>query len=304
MSDELSPEPGWRLPLVVKAAMIGVLLAVALVACGGSSAPATGGVIPRHGNAALTRVRIRTPDGRMRVYYLQVPAKPASRMPLVIVLHGADDTAINTIRQTDFARIGRQQRMLVAFAQGYKDTWNEGAGHTPAEVARIDDVAFIRAVIGQIEHRYPVDRSRVAAAGFSNGALMVQLLGCRLAGQIKLIAPVSGELPASVSPACHPSQPIGVLEVHGTADPVIPFRGGPFVGVGGGTTVLSAPASVRRWATLDACAHAPAVSHDGVRTVTRYPGCRSGVPVGLTAIIGGGHGWPDDIGALVAQALR
>lgn len=274
-----------------------------LVACG-SSTPLANGRVAALAGTSLTRFAIRTPDGRTRTYYLQVPARHGARMPLVIVLHGADDTATNTIKQTDFAAVGRQNGMLIAYPQGYEDTWNEGAGHTPARVAGVNDVTFIKAMITQVEHRYPVDRSSVVAAGFSNGALMVQLLGCRLAGMLTMIAPVSGELPVSVSPTCHPSRPVGVLAVHGTADPTIPFGGGRFIGVGGGTTVLSEPASIRRWATLNGCAPSPTISHQGDRTVSTYPRCRSQVLVRLIAITGGGHGWPSDMGSLVAQAVH
>ena len=98
-------------------------------------------------------------------------------------------------------------------------------------------------MLSQIEHRYAIDRTRVAAVGFSNGALLSELLGCQLSDRLTLVAPVSGPLPVSVAASCRPARSISVLETHGTADRAIPYAGGRFVGIGGGTTVLSAPAS-------------------------------------------------------------
>jgi polyhydroxybutyrate depolymerase len=274
-----------------------------LAACGGGGSTAAPAA-PPSAKGTLGHFSLRTPDGRIRTYYLLVPAVHPARMQLMIALHGALDTAADLVGETDFAHVGEQRGMLVAYPQGYDDTWNEGAGHTPAERAGINDVEFIKLMIAQIEARYPVNTEKIAASGFSNGALMVELLGCRLAGTIALIAPVAGQLPVSVSPTCTPSQPVGVLAVHGTADAAIPFNGGPFDGVGGGTTVLSEPASVARWAKLDGCARDRRTTHDDNRVITTYKnGCRSGVLVRLIAITGGGHVNPTDIGILVADAL-
>lgn len=232
------------------------------------------------------------------------PHLHAAQVSLTLVYHGALDTAANTAASTDFDQVADRNGTLVAFLQGYQDTWNEGAGHTPAEQAGIDDIAFTRAALATIERLVPVDTARVAAVGFSNGALMVQYVGCRLAGLISLIVPVEGQLPVSVSPGCAPAHPVSVLEVHATGDGSIPYDGGPFAGVGGGTTVLSAPDSVARWAQLNGCSTPPMLTspEPGIR-LTTYSGCRGGARVALRTIVGGGHAWPDGIGELVAQAL-
>ena len=242
--------------------------------------------------------------GRERSMLVHAPAHSGA-LPLVLVFHGAGDTAEGTASATDFEHVGDQHGFIVAFLQGYENTWNEGAGHTPAEVAGIDDVAFARAAVERIEWMLPVDRERVAAVGFSNGALMVDLLGCRMADVVDLIVPVAGPLPVSVASSCSPSRPVSVLQVHGTADDSIPYDGGPFAGIGGGTTVLSAPAAAQRWAALDGC-NAQATTtqpSDGVR-VTSYGGCRAGASVQLRTLLGAGHGWPADIAELVADALH
>jgi len=260
-----------------------------------------------HGAAASTAGSMSytvSSGGHLRTYIVYSPAtRASSARPLVLVYHGALDTAANTQASTDFDQIAAARGVIIAFMQGYDDTWNEGAGHTPAEVAGIDDVAFTAAALHQIESRYKVDRTRIAAAGFSNGALMVELLGCRLAADLTAIVPVEGQLPVSVSPGCKPARPISVFEVHGSADTAIPYGGGPFAGVGGGTTVLSAPASAARWAALDGCRSAAATSKSGASTFATYPGCRGGVAVTLDTIAGGTHSWPSNVGTLVASFL-
>ncbi len=246
-----------------------------------------------------------TSGGLVRTYLVHVPTGGATgqRLPVIIAYHGADDTAADMEQQTGLDALADRDHFLAVYPQGYQDTWNEGAGHTPAERAGVDDVAFTAALIAALKARFTIDAAKIAATGFSNGALLVQLLGCRLAAQLTLIAPVSGQLPTSVSPTCSPSRPISVLEFHGTADPTIPYGGGPFAGVGGGTSVLSAPASVQRWAALDGCASSPRVSTAGSTTASVYAPCRGSVSVSLDAISGGGHDWPADASQDIWQAL-
>jgi polyhydroxybutyrate depolymerase len=244
-------------------------------------------------------------DGRDRTLILHVPNTDpgGTPRPLALVYHGALDTAANTQSETDLDQVADSRGMLVAFLQGYQNTWNEGAGHTPAEVAGVDDVAFTAAALAAIERRVPVDRTRVAAVGFSNGALLADLLGCRLAASLSVIVPVAGPLPVSVAATCKPTRPVSVLEIHGTADASIPYNGGAFAGVGGGTTVLSAPDAVARWASLDRCKSTPSTKTTSSVGVSTYSGCANRVSVSLRTLVGAGHGWPSDIGESVAGAL-
>ncbi len=284
--------------------LVGVLASLLFAGCGSAAQ------LPRaHAKAALgvsaTHVTVMTPEGRERSYVLYVPTGGPRRRPLVLVFHGAEGTAEQTTQETDFVQVAAQSGSVVAFLQGYEDTWNEGAGHTPAEVAHVDDVAFTSAVLSQIEGRYPIDRTRIAATGFSNGALLTELLGCRLAKRLTLVAPVAGPLPVSVSPSCRPARPISVLEMHGTADQSIPYGGGPFPGVGGGTTVLSAPATAARWASLDRCTrHGQTADRAQATIVTTYSTCRAHAVVQLRSLQGAGHGWPSNVGELVAGFLQ
>jgi polyhydroxybutyrate depolymerase len=269
-----------------------------------SSPPAPPKAITIDGYEAL-EATVQTATAGTRTYIVFLPPGAAKLSPLVLVYHGAGGTAEQTSKETDFVELAQHDGYVVAFLQGYKDTWNEGAGDTPAHAAGVNDVEFTSAVLSQIEHRYSIDRTRIAAVGFSNGALLTDLLGCRLAASLTLIAPVSGPLPVSVSPTCRPTRPISVLEFHGTDDQAIPYNGGRFYGIGGGTTVLSAPASAARWAALDRCRHSTQTTDTPLATVlTTYSPCREHVAVQFRSLQGAGHGWPPEVGVLVAEFLN
>ena len=259
------------------------------------------------GTNGLKTVTIEV-GGRTRTYLLYVPPGDTSAhpLPLVLVFHGAGDTAAHTVDETDLPNIARQDRsMILVFPQGHDNSWNEGTGGTPAAQARVDDVRFVAAILRRVERGYAVDRHRVIATGFSNGALLTEDLGCTLSRQLTMIAPVEGQLPQAISSRCHPPLPVTVFEVHGTADTTIPYGGGGFTGVGGtpGPTVLSAPESAQRWATLDGCPGQAASRTSDSVTFATYGGCEDHVTVTLATVHGGQHQWPSGYGPTLAGAI-
>ena len=140
----------------------------------------------------------------------------------------------------------------------------------------------------------------------SAGAFMTNRLACDRADLVAAIAPVSGTLGTGVG--CAPSQPVAVLQTHGTADPVVPYDGGTMTGRGGVSDILPATAMSARWRDADAC---PAPVQDtlpstgdgtSVRRLTAAP-CAAGTAVVLLSVDGGGHTWPRGNFALPADAV-
>jgi polyhydroxybutyrate depolymerase len=242
--------------------------------------------------------------GISRTFIVHVPiGAPVANRPLILVYHGAANTAAGTISITDFEQIADRVGDVVVFMQGYRDTWDELAGDGYAVDAHIDDIGFTRAVLRALIPLTSYNGKRVALVGFSNGAEMVETLGCRLAASIRLVVPVEGEILSAVSPGCAPSRPVNVYEIHGTADASIPYAGGVFFGIERPVSVLSALGSVARWAQLDGCGASPKTTSASSITLTQYTSCAEGVSVTLRTIIGGTHEWPGNIGELVTTAL-
>lgn len=273
------------------------LLAMALVA-GAALAPAASG-------AAATRPALAAGDhyvslkvqGVERYFILHVPTgKAVANRPLILVFHGANATAQGTIGVTDFEQEADRTGQLVAFLQGVNNHWNEWSGAFGS--TGVDDVAYTVDVIHEIEGMITFDHARIVAAGFSNGALMVESLGCQLAKTLAMIVPVEGQLTTQMAKECAPARPISVYEIHGTADASISYWGG------GRLSVLSAPASVAKWASLDHCATTPknTTPTSGV-LVTTYVACRKLVHVALRTIYDGVHRWTPQIGEIVTAAL-
>lgn len=258
---------------------------------------------PAAGDHTLT-VQVQ---GRARTLILRVPpaAQTGRPLPLALVFHGSGDSAAEAEADTNLAPAADSDGFLVAYMQGYEASWNDHNGHTKAQTAGVDDVAFTAAALTAIERLVPVDTTRVTAVGFSNGALFVNLLGCSLADRLTALVMAEGQLSTTVAASCHPSRPLSVVQVNGTADPTIPYAGGDTTLSGAVVPMLSASDAASRWAQFNGCTGAPTDSSPAsdIRLKTYAP-CRDGVTVQLRTVDGGGHDWPDDVAGLVTGTFR
>ena len=150
----------------------------------------------------------------------------------------------------------------------------------------MDDVKFLSALIDELKDKYKIDHTRVYATGMSNGGFMSGRLACELADKIAAVAIVGASLSEEEAGDCHPVQPVSVLIVQGTADPVVPFAGGPLGDAGARGVVLSHDEAVRRFVAADHCAentkteHIPDLAGDGTNIdVTMYGPCADGSEV-------------------------
>lgn len=266
--------------IVRTTAVIAVLLG--FVFSGGARAAAVpGGDFP----AGLTF------GGLQRSYLVHVPPGLEQPNGLVINLHGAGMTAGAQAAMTNYNAIADQHGFVVAYPDGIDMSWADGRGASVPDRQGVDDVGFLVALADQLSTDYGIDRGRVFATGMSAGAFMANRLGCERADVFAAIAPVAGTLGATFP--CGPSQPVSVLEIHGTADNVVPFNGGPMVGRGGPSDVLAAQAMAQRWRDLNGC---PAPVEDSpAPSVHRFTsaGCADGTEVSFIQIDGGAHTWLD-----------
>jgi polyhydroxybutyrate depolymerase len=246
--------------------------------------------------------RIRVGELQRR-YRLHVPPKlPATeKRALVIVLHGGGGTAIGTERLTRFSELADRAGFIVAYPEGIGKSWNDGRDTTVSKAHRdrIDDVGFIAAIIDAIASDYPIDRKRIYATGISNGAIFSHYLAANLSSRIAAIAPVIGGLADPFHKNFKPEQPVSVLILQGTRDPLVPFDGGE-VAWGNRGKIISTAQTVKAWVKHNGCT-APSRSGslpdkdatDGCTVQSSsWSDCRDGTGVTLYTLEGAGHTWP------------
>jgi polyhydroxybutyrate depolymerase len=233
--------------------------------------------------------------GVTRSYVLHVPPDGGSPAGLVVNLHGGGGDGQAQERLTNFDAAADRHGFVVVYPDGVDGNWADGRGASQPDRSGVDDVGFLVALAEKLEHDFGISPGNVFATGMSNGGFMSNRLGCARADVFAAIAPVAGTLGVNVD--CAPSRPIAVLEVHGTADPLVPFNGGPMTGCGGGSTIVSAPAMVALWRKVDGCEAAQNEqtlpdAGDGTQVHRITPVSCPGADVVFYQVDNGGHTWP------------
>jgi polyhydroxybutyrate depolymerase len=292
------------------------LLAALGVACVGSVSLAGSAFARSTDSSSRTHTTIELMSGgRTRRSLLFVPARRDEKTawPLVIMLHGMGGTSRNAMEETDWSAKAEAEGFIVAYPDATRaneskppnfrrnpQAWNDGSGRFHAGEMKVDDVAFIKALIAKLSNDYAIDAKRIFVAGFSNGASMTFRIGAALSAQVAAIAPNAG---ACWSASLRLARGVPVCYITGTADPLNPIDGGvPKLAISrkeqDGQAKPTVQESIDKWVKANGCKPLPVRddTKDGVR-VRAYtngpdgPNAHGGATVEFTTVEGLGHHW-------------
>lgn len=180
-----------------------------------------------------------------RSYAALVPKQPNGAA--LVVLHAFDTSPATQAGYFDAqAYVDRGWVVLLPsgmFDRDGKRFWNATDGCCDAYGTKPDDVGYLDAVLDDARAKYGVQR--VFLAGVSNGGFMAQRYACDRADRVEGFASVSGALWGALE-KCRPARPVAALLVHGTADDIVRYDGGPSL-VGTGARYPSAPEAAAFW---------------------------------------------------------
>jgi poly(3-hydroxybutyrate) depolymerase len=237
-----------------------------------------------------------------------------TNMPLVILLHAY---TINGGLQEDYMKfrpLAEKRGFLYCYPDGMLDHsgnrfWNATDACCDFWSTGVDDAGYIRGLIEEIGRQFAVDRKHIHLIGHSVGGWLAYRMACESAALIASLASFNGM--TSLEPTfCHPSEPVNILHIHGTADTHVPYYGGALV-----TTFVDiqfpiqfpsnlapfpgAVKTIETWATYNGASGpitgtTPSMDLDlavpGLDTmVTRYTSFPPGGAVELWTINGGSH---------------
>ncbi|MEV4349044.1 alpha/beta fold hydrolase [Actinoplanes sp. NPDC049596] len=246
-----------------------------------------------HGTGAVEfggrRVNVHVPES-------YDPVRPP---PLVIGLHGYSSNANELEAYFKLGQEAERLGFVYARPEGTVDDrgdqfWNATDACCAFYGPEPDDSRYLSELIAAMQQEYRIDRSRVYLIGHSNGGFMAFRMACDHADQVTAIVSLNGAT-WNDADKCRPSEPVGVLAVHSSADETIAFEGGS----NGTGDYPSAATTVSRWRGYDRCAgdvrDAPALDLvtdlPGPETTVRTSGddCAGGATVESWTINGGSH---------------
>lgn len=220
-----------------------------------------------------------------RSFLLHVPRDVQNPSPAVLTLHGRGSNAQEQLMLTDFEKTSEEGRFLVVAPNAIGGRW---------DVTGQTDVDFINQVLDAVPC---LDPNRVYVSGMSMGSGMTFALACQ---PDRRFAAFGGAALAAYQPQCAAAPPAPIIYFHGTADPIVPFKGG--VPEGEDITLPPVPRAMREWAAHNQCTQ-DTVERDADVVQREWTGCAADADVDYYRVRGGGHTWPG-APAIISDAIE
>lgn len=193
--------------------------------------------------------------------YPESVANSTQAVAMLVLFHGLNDDCEHFLSATGFLPYAEKYSLVLISAcgsQGYLGTgWNAGmccgfSGDKP------DDVSFAQQIVQDMRRALCVNERKVMAVGFSNGAMLAEVLACEAPDVFQAVVSVGGVVELRPGNAeglkqctekvgAKPLQRASVLMVHGTSDVMVPWAGNKLLGF------PSVDANVNGWVTRNGC---------------------------------------------------
>lgn len=277
--------------------VVGVTLAAGLVACDGSSSSQAGSETTTSSDrvpedpcstspADLDNLEMDV-DGQAREAVVRIPegADGASRLPLVLGFHGFGGSTDDLAGDTGLLDKADAEGFVAVLpvALGNPSRWDVRDRESA-------DLAFVNALLTELEARICIDPRRIYATGFSLGATMANAVGCSRPDRVAAIAAVAGSYVSNWREICA-GGPVPVIGFHGVLDPVVPYLGGTDAGR---RLIIGAELWAAEWAEMNGCTAGPdAQPSIGDVQPLFWTGCIA--PVEFYRVTQAGHSWPGGV---------
>jgi polyhydroxybutyrate depolymerase len=258
--------------LIARRAAVVVALA-AVVGCGGGHRDAPRAADPPSAAASCPPAGRTELDGGV----LQVPAgaRPGATPLIIVVVPGGDGDRSDRLGVT---KAGTRVGFAVLYPTSDDTFWALNRRQGAGDVDAVSDLLDRALATGCFDGR------RISITGVSNGAGFAARMGCERPGRFAAVVPVAAGYRA-LDP-CPANARASFLDIHGTADTVVPYNGKRPDRAG------SVPRYTARWARRDGCGQSRTTTPRRLVARVAYGGCDHGLRVERLRLSGTDHGWP------------
>ena len=230
-------------------------------------------------------------QGVQRQYLVRSPQQTEkTTVPVLYFLHGWTDNITHVDNEFHFQQIADAFEWTIVIPQALDEEsgtmWNAGLYSS-----NTDDSGFLMALLDSLVEPYNLNLDSVFFTGFSMGGFMTHRMAIEHGDRITACAPVSGLITFSMS-SYTPVAPVRMLDIHGTADPVVGYSG---TSQYFGTLGLGVDAILDYWKNANGCVTEPVIDtfpdlkNDGLLFVRyKYEG---EAELQHIKVIGGNHSW-------------
>lgn len=204
-----------------------------------------------------------------------------SPLPMLVYFHPYNGTDSSARGRSWLSGELEARGILGVFPNGINETW----AHQGSPSRARDEIAFLDAVLADVESRWPLS-SRMAS-GFSQGGSMAWDAACYRGSRFDAVFPLSGAFWDPLPETCTDG-PVNLRHTHGLSDGTVPMEGRP-IGNSQQGDVLD---GIAVWRAVNGCEEDPDTTEVvGVSTCQVWSSCTSGRQL-MLCLHDGGHEIP------------
>ncbi len=219
--------------------------------------------------------------GYTRTYQVHTPSNydPSIRYPVILSFDGIDGSGAQMEAYSGLDALPA----IIVYPDSLMSKQNFTAWQgAPYSLDGDHDIAFVKTILETLPEQYCTDVEKTFAVGMSNGGSFATIVGCKLGGQIRAVASISGAYYSS----CKSEQRTpSLLAVHSTDDNRVYFNGD----VKRGLPLV--PTWVQGQVEERDCKTAEPVTQDATVTNYTWTQCADASKVQFVVLHGQMHGW-------------
>ena len=225
-----------------------------------------------------------------------------SKQPLVFNFHGYGSNASEQMNYGDLRSQADANGFILVHPEALDDIvgtsyWNIKGWSESVH----DDVKFTENLINLLMDKYSINAERIYSTGMSNGGFFSFHLACNLSASFAAVASVTGSMTKSTFDSCNPRKPTPVMQIHGSLDVTVPYKGLDTLNMKPIMDVME------YWKVSNACDDY-VLSLPGILPGTtswtetyQYSNCLNGTENIHLYVQGAGHIWPGSIYASIRE---
>ncbi len=182
-----------------------------------------------------------------REYLIYIPKSydESKQHPLLFNFHGGAGTAKGHLQYSDMRQLAEDNKFILVYPQGSRidgkefdegqagkggkvwgTHWNPELPSVPHNKSKADDYGFLESMIDEIDSDYSININKVYLCGFSNGADFALSAACYLNKKVAAAASIAGLQSGEIIKSSTPTNPKGIMVVHGDSDSTRPYYNG------------------------------------------------------------------------------
>ena len=230
-------------------------------------------------------------EGMTFKFMLFLPEKVDGNTPLILMMPGLGNNSSSFKLQTHMDETACPRGYAVCYVQPGKGSGGFGWDCGLYDPTGVDSLDYLVDLVIYLQDEYGLSKTKAFAAGFSNGGFMAHRVAMEASDTFLAVASVAGIMTTKVWDERPDKMSIGVLEIYGTKDNVVPQNGN---GTASASPYPAIELVMDYWASANGLASTSTETLSDRAVLTKYDDFFSKPQVWTVVIEDGAHEWPSE----------